>query len=596
MSRRSHRPHRPPALLALGALAALALLAGWQGMIAPAGAAARVIHFRGRAVQAPRSWPVYRLAQHPGMCVRLDRPAIYLGKPAANQRCPASAIGRRRAILVEPGGGRRSKAASSALRPLPATAAAAAATFTGLGFDACSAPSSRTMAAWGASPYRAIGVYIGGANSACSQPNLTASWVSAETTAGWHLIPTYVGLQAPTSSCSSCAKLSSGQASAQGSAAATDAVAQAIAIAMGPGSPIYFDMESYAPSSSASAATLAFLEAWTAKLHSLGYLSGVYSSSASGIADLAGAAGSGYESPDDLWIANWNDEQNTSDPVVPANAWANHQRIHQYHGGHEETYGGATIDIDNDYVDGATVGVATPTVGSDDPAGGLDLAGSPAPGQVRVKGWALDPDGPTQPLAIRVSIGGRAGAEGAEEFELGAIATRPRSDVAAEYPTAGSRHGFDASFATVKSGPQPVCVYALNIGLGADRLLGCKTVGIPVAISLSHIRATSGGVHVRIACEWPVATPCPGQLVLRTRLRVALPHHRGRPARTRVVTRSLGRRSFQLSGKRAHAFQVPFSAAGRLLLKERGRLKAQLIAAIPGGRRVNLVGLEHRAQ
>ena len=44
---------------------------------------------------------------------------------------------------------------------------------------------------------------------------------------------------------------------------------------MGPGSPIYFDMEAYTRTSSATSATLAFLEAWTEKLHTLGYTSGV---------------------------------------------------------------------------------------------------------------------------------------------------------------------------------------------------------------------------------------------------------------------------------------------------------------------------------
>ncbi len=50
---------------------------------------------------------------------------------------------------------------------------------------------------------------------------------------------------------------------------------------MGPGSPIYFDMEAYTRTATATSATLAFLEAWTENLHTLGYISGVYSSSAS---------------------------------------------------------------------------------------------------------------------------------------------------------------------------------------------------------------------------------------------------------------------------------------------------------------------------
>ncbi|MGV1048191.1 MAG: glycoside hydrolase domain-containing protein [Solirubrobacterales bacterium] len=587
ISRQPRERRRPPrALVLLAALLAASLCLG----AASAAAAKQVLRFRGETVRAPSSWPVYRLAEHPGMCVRLDRRAVYLGSPAANQRCPvAAAVGRRRAILVDPAA---RSARSSALPVIPrALASAGGNVFTGLGFDACSAPSSKAMAAWAASPYRAIGVYIGGENRGCSQPNLTASWVSAQTDAGWHLIPTYVGLQAPTSSCSSCAKLSASLASAQGAEAAADAVADASAVAIGPGSPIYFDMESYTRTSSASAATLAFLEAWTQKLHSLGYVSGVYSSSASGIADLAAKLGSSYVQPDDLWIANWNGQQSTADSVVPASAWSDHQRIHQYRGGHDESYGGTTINIDNNYVDADTVGSATLATSNYDPIGHLDLIGAPAPGQVRVKGWAFDPELPTEAATIVALVGGRAGSPNAVEYNLGPVATRSRADVGALYPEAGSRHGFDVRIPTVKSRAQPVCVYAINTGLGGNRLLGCKAITIPVAITLSRVRATAAGVQVRIACEWPVGTACPGQLALRTRIKVALPHRRGRPPRIRAVTRSLGRRPFQLSGGSSHAFVVPLSAGGRALLRQRGQLQTQLIAAIPGGKRVAILGI-----
>ncbi|HVD37380.1 MAG TPA: DUF1906 domain-containing protein [Solirubrobacterales bacterium] len=565
---------------------ALVLTAGLLALIAASGAsAAPSIHFDGRAVQAPAGWPVYRLAQHPGMCVRLDRRAVYLGTPSSHQRCPADAMGRRRAILVEPGGGARTSALGFAARR--ATATAGGAIFTGLGFDACTTPSAKAMAAWRESPYRAVGVYIGGVNRACSQPNLTASWVAAQTEAGWHLIPTYVGLQAPTSSCSSCAKLSSSQATAQGSAAALDAVEEAGAAAMGSGSPIYFDMESYSQTSSASAATLAFLEAWTQKLHSLGYLSGVYSSSASGIEDLAGQIGTGYDLPDHIWVANWNGQQNTADSVLPASAWSPHRRIHQYRGGHNETYGGVTINIDNDYLDAATVGSAT-LISGDNPVGYLDLATSPAPGQVRVRGWAFDPDAATEPLSIRLSVGGKEGTPGAATYELG-VATRSRRDVAGEFPEAGPRHGFDLSLATVKSGRQRICAYALNLGDGEDRLLGCKGATIPVALRLSNLKAGSGTVRVRVTCLWPAGTECPGQILLRTRYRVAT-HSRGGP-RTRPVSRLLGRTPFRLSGGAAQTFRVPLSAGGRSLLRRRGRLRTQVVVAIPGGRRTVVLGL-----
>ena len=233
-------------------------------------------------------------------------------------------------------------------------AASTGSTFTGLGFDTCAAPSTRAMKAWGSSPYRGIGIYIGGVNSACSQPNLTAGWVTAQTGAGWHLIPIYVGLQAPSTSCG-CARIVPSKATAQGEAAASDAIARARSLGIGPASPIYFDMEAYARGSSSSA-VLAFLRAWTSGLHASRYLSGVYSSGASGIADLVAKVGSGYPEPDDIWVGDWNGKSTTSDPYLPASAWR-HRRIHQYRGGHTERYGGVSISIDNDAVDADTVGV-----------------------------------------------------------------------------------------------------------------------------------------------------------------------------------------------------------------------------------------------
>jgi hypothetical protein len=532
------------------------------------------------------------------MCVRLDRKAVYLGTPSAQQSCPAGAIGRRRAIVVPGRAAARARAAAIPRSPRRiATASAGGAVFTGLGFDACAAPSSKSMAAWAQSPYRAIGVYIGGSNRGCSQPNLTSAWVGEQTAAGWHLIPTWVGLQAPTSACSSCSKLTTIGAVTQGEEEALAAVAAAAEVGIGPGSPIYFDMEAYSRTTSASNATLAFLESWTEKLHALGYVSGVYSSSSSGIADLGGQLGSGYTLPDQLWIANWNGQQNTLDPAVPSTGWTLHQRIHQYQGGHNESYGGVTINIDNNYVDAATVGSGStiPVVGEEDPIGELDLTSAPEPGMVRIKGWAFDPNAPTFTSAIRVVVGGQAGTPGASEYELGEIANIARRAVGVQHPEAGPSHGFDTRLATTASGTQSVCVYALDYDPGEDTLLGCKATRIPVAVVLSHLRQTRRGVRLWINCAWPEGTTCPGWLALRTRYRVAIPR-RGKPPRIHTVTRTLGRRAFHLAGRRGHGFEIGLTKGARLLLAQRGKLRTQLIASIPGGKRTAVVGLEQIAR
>src|SRR5512144_1618733 len=81
--------------------------------------------------------------------------------------------------------------------PLTYSAGSTATRFTGLAFDTCTAPTLAQMTAWKASPYKAVGIYIGGVNRTCAQPQLTAAWVTSVTAMGWRLVPIYLGLQAP---------------------------------------------------------------------------------------------------------------------------------------------------------------------------------------------------------------------------------------------------------------------------------------------------------------------------------------------------------------------------------------------------------------
>jgi hypothetical protein len=380
----------------------------------PTAAGAQVIRFHGYRLSVPAGWPVYRLARRPRTCVRFDRHAVYLGTPGPAQACPAHAVGRTESVLISPAGRAdaergaarvagasgiidalspggsidrvslgssglvaiatwasdrrlvahllRHRLAATRLPRRPATARlasvptahAAVAVYTGLGFDACSTPSASAMSAWSQSPFRAVGVYIGGLNSACAQPNLTPGWVTGEVAAGWHLIPTYVGYQGAGACGGSCATIDPAQAAAEGSAAAEDAVSHAQALGIPAGNPIYDDMEQYSRSTANTAAVLAFLSGWTTQLHAAGYQSGVYSSASSAITDLVNQQDTGYQEPDDIWIGDWNNSQSTSDPYVPSSVWSVHQRLHQYQGAHNDTYGGVTLNVDSDYLDGAT--------------------------------------------------------------------------------------------------------------------------------------------------------------------------------------------------------------------------------------------------
>jgi len=237
-------------------------------------------------------------------------------------------------------------------------AGASATIYTGRAFDTCTAPPLTTITAWAASPYRALGVYIGGIDRHCLQPQLTAAWVSAVSSQRWRLLPIYKGLQAPCGT--STHKINPATAGSQGIAAADDAVANAKALGMLSGSGLYYDMENY-PLGNASCRTavLTFLSGWSTEVHRLGFVAGVYAQLYSGAADLAGVYGSAsYARPDALWIARYDGSPSlTGWAGIPDTYWTQHQRAKQYLGGHDETYGGVTLNIDNDQVDAAVATV-----------------------------------------------------------------------------------------------------------------------------------------------------------------------------------------------------------------------------------------------
>ena len=238
--------------------------------------------------------------------------------------------------------------------------------FTGYGFDQCTAPSQRAMDAWlTGSPYWAVGIYLSGDSRGClSQPNLTPAWVSTQLAHGWRLLPITLGPQA---SCTTRERYlhqvrihpsptdSYASARRQGRAEARKTVAAARRLGIGARSTLWYDLESFATSSTrCRESALSFLSAWTAQLHDLRYVSGVYSSAASGIRmlDDARATRPGrYRMPDRIWVADWNGRADVASSYVRRDGWARHRRVHQYRGPHVETHGGVRIDIDTDWLD-----------------------------------------------------------------------------------------------------------------------------------------------------------------------------------------------------------------------------------------------------
>jgi hypothetical protein len=236
---------------------------------------------------------------------------------------------------------------------------------TGYGFDQCEAPSQSAMTTWlKYSPFRAVGIYMSGSLRFCqAQTNLTPTWVSTQLATGWRLLPIHLGAQA---SCTTRDRYQKNKISAdpadsyaaarsQGRSEAKQAVAAAQGLGIVAGSTLYYDLEAFNASiDSCKWSSLWFLSAWTRQIHANGYDSGVYSSAASGIKVLDDARverPNAYTLPDMIWIARWDEVANTSTSYIRGDGWRPGGRVKQYMGGHNETWGGVTINIDRNYLD-----------------------------------------------------------------------------------------------------------------------------------------------------------------------------------------------------------------------------------------------------
>lgn len=279
--------------------------------------------------------------------------------------------------------------------------------FTGYGFDQCQAPSQAKMDRWlASSPFLAVGIYIDGNSRACrNQTYLDATWVSTQLANGWRLLPITLGPQA---SCQPrfprydddfkiSAKASTNGAYStalqQGIDQATQSVAAATGLGIAPGSTLWYDLEGFDHNNTpCRESALTFLSGWTQQIRTLGYVSGVYSSAGSGIKALDDARverPTAFVLPDQIWIARWDGIASTGTPYIRKDGWKPHARIKQYQGGHNETWGGVTINIDRNYLDlgqGSVAGREVYCGGVTVPSYGFSVLRPPTAGRVPAAG------------------------------------------------------------------------------------------------------------------------------------------------------------------------------------------------------------------
>jgi hypothetical protein len=231
----------------------------------------------------------------------------------------------------------------------------------GYGGDSCTAPSLNQMRAfWNNTPFSYWGIYIGGSDRGCAQPNLTTSWVNSVIAMGWDLLPIWVGRQNPcTAGQSSYFSRNATTAYSQGKAEARAAYQAWRKLQNTSSVPIDLDLE--APSNDTVACrvtTKAFVEGWVEQLHvAPAQTAGVYTSTCGGyLADFAQIK----HPPDFADGAQWDNNPSTrSFTCVSSTFWVYEQRHKQYRGGHNQTENGVTLNIDSRCAYGAVYGAAT---------------------------------------------------------------------------------------------------------------------------------------------------------------------------------------------------------------------------------------------
>jgi GH25 family lysozyme M1 (1,4-beta-N-acetylmuramidase) len=127
------------------------------------------------------------------------------------------------------------------------------------------------------------------------------------------------------------------------------------------------------------------------------------------------------------------------------------------------------------------------------PFGALDTA-TFSNGAIQVTGWAVDPDTAAS-IPVHVYLGGQG-------FALLADGNRP--DIAGGLPAYGPAHGFSGSL-PAPDGSHSICAYAIDtVGGDGNRLLGCKTVNVPLGNPIGSIDGASVSNGMVSANGWAI--------------------------------------------------------------------------------------------
>ncbi|HTZ42715.1 MAG TPA: C40 family peptidase [Jatrophihabitans sp.] len=142
----------------------------------------------------------------------------------------------------------------------------------------------------------------------------------------------------------------------------------------------------------------------------------------------------------------------------------------------------------------ATVQVGPPPltpaqIAAHSPHGALEASGALTATSMRVRGWATDPDNKNYPLVVVAYV------DGVAHTPVRANVARP--DLSGNQ-AAGPNAGYAFNLA-VGAGSHIVCLWAMNIGIGANQSLGCAGVSTPAVSMPTGPTPPTPAVNAKIA-------------------------------------------------------------------------------------------------
>ena len=127
------------------------------------------------------------------------------------------------------------------------------------------------------------------------------------------------------------------------------------------------------------------------------------------------------------------------------------------------------------------------------PLGVVDSITS-TPGQVTITGWTFDPDS-TDPIEVHVYLNG---------VGTPFVANLSRPDVNSAFAGSGPNHGYSVTVPVTTTGLQTACTFGINVGPGANTLIGCPTIAAKSGAPFGYVDSAVAGLNKVTVSGWTI--------------------------------------------------------------------------------------------